>query len=225
MLKYFGDNLPDDCGNCDICLTPPKTWDGTVEAQKLLSCVYRTGQRFGAAHVIDVLRGKDTEKALRNRHERLSTFGIGEDRSVVQWRSILRQLMVQGYLRADADRYGALRLTPKSRPLLKGEEQVWLREDPAAKRVARKTARAPSYQVPPEGEPLWDALRELRTRLSREASVPPYVIFHDATLREMVRLRPSSPTELLALQGIGETKLERYGEAFLNVLREHEGYR
>ena len=225
MLEYFGDNLPDDCGNCDICLTPPKTWDGTVEAQKLLSCVYRTGQRFGAAHVIDVLRGKDTEKALRNRHERLSTFGIGEDRSVVQWRSILRQLMVQGYLRSDAEHYGALRLTPRSRPLLKGEEQVWLREDPAAKREARKTARAPSYQVPPEGEPLWDALRELRTRLAREASVPPYVIFHDATLREMVRLRPSSPTELLALQGIGETKLERYGEAFLNVLREHEGHR
>ncbi len=225
MLEYFGDNLPDDCGNCDICLTPPKTWDGTVEAQKLLSCVYRTGQRFGAAHVIDVLRGKDTEKALRNRHERLSTFGIGEDRSVVQWRSILRQLMVQGYLRSDAERYGALRLTPRSRPLLKGEEQVWLREDPATKRVAKKTARLPSYQVPPEGESLWDALRELRTRLAREASVPPYVIFHDATLREMVRLRPSSPAELLALQGIGETKLERYGEAFLNVLREHEGHR
>ena len=225
MLEYFGDNLPDDCGNCDICLTPPKTWDGTVEAQKLLSCVYRTGQRFGAAHVIDVLRGKDTEKALRNRHERLSTFGIGEDRSLVQWRSILRQLMVQGYLRSDAERYGALRLTPRSRPLLKGEEQVWLREDPAAKRVARKTARVPSYQVPPEGESLWEALRELRTRLSREASVPPYVIFHDATLREMVRLRPSSSAELLALQGIGEKKLERYGEAFLNVLREHEEHR
>ena len=225
MLKYFGDNLPDDCGNCDICLTPPRTWDGTVEAQKLLSCVYRTGQRFGAAHVIDVLRGKDTEKALRNRHDRLSTFGIGEDRSVLQWRSILRQLMVQGYLRSDAERYGALRLTPRSRPLLKGEEQVWLREDPAAKRAARKTARVPSYQVPPEGEPLWDALRELRTRLAREASVPPYVIFHDATLREMVRLRPSSSVELLTLQGIGETKLERYGEAFLNVLREHEGHR
>ena len=225
MLEYFGDNLPDDCGNCDICLTPPKTWDGTVEAQKLLSCVYRTGQRFGAAHVIDVLRGKDTEKALRNRHDHLSTFGIGEDRSVVQWRSILRQLMVQGYLRADAERYGALRLTPRSRPLLKGEEQVWLREDPAAKRVARKTARVASYEVPPEGEPLWEALRELRTRLAREAGVPPYVIFHDATLREMVRLRPSSSAELLALQGIGETKLERYGEAFLNVLREHEGHR
>ena len=222
LLEYFGDSLPDDCGNCDICLTPPTTWNGTVEAQKLLSCVYRTGQRFGAAHVIDVLRGKDTDKARRNRHERLSTFGIGEDRSAVQWRSILRQLMVQGYLRSDAERYGALRLTPRSRPLLKGEEQVRLREDTSSKRVARKVARAPSYQVPPEDEPLWESLRELRTRLSREAGVPPYVVFHDATLSEMVRLRPSSPTELLALQGVGEKKLERYGEAFLQVLREHE---
>ena len=224
LLEYFGDDLPDDCGNCDICLTPPKTWDGTVEAQKLLSCVYRTGQRFGAAHVIDVLRGRDTEKVRRNRHERLSTFGIGEDRSLAQWRSILRQVMVQGHLRSDAERYGALRLTPRSRPLLRGEERIRLREDPAAKRVARraaKTAPARSYQVPAEDEPLWEALRDLRMTLCREANVPPYVIFHDATLREMVRLRPSSPSELLAVQGVGDTKLERYGEAFLEVLRGH----
>ena len=224
MLEYFGDSLADDCGNCDICLTPPKTWDGTVEAQKLLSCVYRTGQRFGAAHVIDVLRGKDTEKVRRNRHERLSTFGIGEDRSVVQWRSILRQLMVQGRLHSDAERYGALRLTSRSWPLLKGEERIRLREDPSAKRATKtraKTARALSYQVPAEEEPLWEALRDLRMALCREAGVPPYVIFHDTTLREMVRLRPSSPSELLAVQGVGETKLERYGEAFLEVLREH----
>ena len=220
LLKYFGDSLPEDCGNCDICLTPPETWDGTLEAQKLLSCVYRTGQRFGAGHVIDVLRGKDTPKVLRHCHERLTTFGIGEDRSEVQWRSILRQLMVQGRLRSDAQSYGALRLTPKSRALLKGDERIRLRQDVAAKRVT-KTARKPSYQVPPDDEPLWDALRELRTRLSRKASVPPYVIFHDATLREMVRLRPSSPSELLALQGVGEKKLERYGEAFLEVLRDH----
>ena len=228
LLEYFGDNLPADCGNCDICLTPPTTWDGTVEAQKLLSCVYRTGQRFGAAHVIDVLRGKDTEKALRNGHERLSTFGIGEDRSVVQWRSILRQLMVQGYLRADAERYGALRLTPRSRPLLKGEEQVWLREDPTVKRAGKTRAKAAnrsSFEVAPADEPLWDALRELRMTLCREAGVPPYVIFHDATLREMIRLRPTSPQELLAVQGVGKTKLQRYGEAFLQVLRGHDGGR
>ena len=225
LLEYFGDRLADDCGNCDICLSPPKTWDGTVEAQKLLSCVYRTGQRFGAAHVIDVLLGKDTEKVRRNRHERLSTFGIGDDRSPAQWRSILRQVMVQGHLHSDAERYGALRLTSRSRPLLRGEERIRLREDPPAKRAKRavKTARAPSYEVPAVDQPLWEALRELRTRLSREAGVPPYVIFHDATLKEMVRLRPASPVELLALQGVGETKLERYGEPFLKVLHEHKG--
>ena len=221
LLEYFGDSLPDDCGNCDICLTPPKTWDGTSEAQKLLSCVYRTGQRFGAGHVIDVLRGKDTEKVQRNRHEQLSTFGIGEDRSAAQWRSILRQVMVQGHLRSDAERYGALRLTPRSRPLLRGEERIRLREDPVAKRVVTKAARAPSYQIPAEDESLWEALRELRMTLCKEAGVPPYVIFHDKTLREMVRLRPSSPQELLALQGVGEKKLERYGETFLKVLVEH----
>ena len=221
LLEYFGDSLTDNCGNCDICLTPPKTWDGTEEAQKLLSCVYRTGQRFGAGHVIDVLRGKETDKVHRNRHDQLSTFGIGEDRSVAQWRSILRQVMVQGHLYADAERYGALRLTPRSRPLLKGEERILLREDPPPKRTAAKTARAPAYQIPAEDEPLWEALRELRMKLCREAGVPPYVIFHDSTLREMVRLRPSTPQELLGLQGVGEKKLERYGEAFLSVLREH----
>ena len=226
LLEYFGDKLEKDCGNCDICLTPPQTWDGTVEAQKLLSCVYRTGQRFGAAHVIDVLRGRDTEKVRRNRHEHLSTFGIGEDRTLAQWRSILRQVMVQGHLRSDAERYGTLRLTPRSRPLLRGEERIRLREDPAAKRVPRRAAKTVpehSYQVPAEDEALWDALRELRMTLCREANVPPYVIFHDATLREMVRLRPSSPSELLAVQGVGKTKLERYGEAFLEVLRERDG--
>ena len=221
LLEYFGDSLADDCGNCDICLTPPKTWDGTEEAQKLLSCVYRTGQRFGAGHVIDVLRGKETEKVQRNGHGRLSTFGIGEDRSVAQWRSILRQVMVQGHLYADAERYGALRLTPRSRPLLKGEERIRLREDPPPKRAVPKSARAPAFQIPAEDEPLWEALRELRMTLCRAADVPPYVIFHDSTLKEMVRLRPSTPQELLALQGVGEKKLERYGEAFLSVLREH----
>ncbi len=128
--------------------------------------------------------------------------------------------MVQGHLRSDAERYGALRLTPKSRSLLKGEERIRLRQEVSSKRVA-KVARAPSYQIASEDEPLWEALRELRTTLCREAGVPPYVIFHDATLREMVRLRPSSPSELLTLQGIGDKKLERYGVAFLDVLREH----
>ena len=219
LLEYFGDRLPEDCGNCDICLSPPRTWDGTVEAQKLLSCVYRTGQYFGAAHVIDVLRGRDTDKVRQHRHQHLSTYGIGEDRSLAAWRSILRQLLVQGYLRSEVQRFGALRLTAKSRALLRGEEPVQLREDMAAQRQAR-VARASSYEPPPEHQPLWDALRECRSRLAKDAGVPAYVIFHDATLKEMVRLRPASREDLAAVHGVGEKKLDSYGAAFLEVLAE-----
>ena len=224
LLKHFGDKLSEDegCGNCDICLSPPRTWDGTVEAQKLLSCVYRTGQYFGAAHVIDVLRGKDTAKVRQHRHERLSTYGIGEDRSVTEWRSILRQLLVQGYLRSEVQRFGALRLTARSRALLRGEEQVQLREDVAAKRQA-KLARNESYAPPPEDQPLWDALRECRSRLAREAGVPAYVVFHDATLKEMVRLRPASLEDLAAVHGVGQKKLESYGSEFLELLAQPRG--
>ena len=221
LLVYFGDSLAADCGNCDICLSPPQTWDGTEEAQKLLSCVYRTGQYFGAGHVIDVLCGKDTAKVQQHRHRNLSTFGIGADRSAVQWRSILRQLLVQGYLHADAQRYGALRLTAKSRPLLKGEDRIRLRQDAAVK-PPRKAAPKPSQEVAPQDQGLWEKLRDLRRRLAEEAGVPPYVIFHDATLKEMVYLRPSSPEELLTLHGVGQTKLDRYGAAFLKALQEHE---
>ena len=219
LLEYFGDRLSEDCGNCDICLSPPRTWDGSVEAQKLLSCVYRTGQYFGAAHVIDVLRGRDTDKVRQHRHQHLSTYGIGEDRSLAEWRSILRQLLVQGYLRSEVQRFGALRLTAKSRALLRGEEQVQLREDVATQRQA-KVARASSYEPPPEHQPLWDALRECRSRLAKDAGVPAYVIFHDATLKEMVRLRPASLEDLAAVHGVGQKKLDSYGDAFLEVLAE-----
>ena len=219
LLEYFGDRLSEDCGNCDICLSPPRTWDGSVEAQKLLSCVYRTGQYFGAAHVIDVLRGRDTDKVRQHRHQHLSTYGIGEDRSLAEWRSILRQLLVQGYLRSEVQRFGALRLTAKSRALLRGEEQVQLREDVATQRQA-KVARASSYEPPPEHQPLWDALRECRSRLAKDAGVPAYVIFHDATLKEMVRLRPASLEDFAAVHGVGQKKLDSYGDAFLEVLAE-----
>ena len=219
LLQYFGDDLAEDCGNCDICLSPPETWDATVEAQKLLSCVYRTGQFFGAGHVIDVLRGKDTAKVRQHRHANLSTFGIGADRSGAQWRSIVRQLMVQGYLRAEAQRYGALSVTPKARPLLRGDERIWLREDTSAERRRTQASPKPACEVPAADQGLWEALRGLRTALAKEAGVPPYVIFHDATLKEMVRRRPGTREELLRLQGIGQTKLERYGDLFLEVLR------
>ena len=217
LLEHFGDTLAGDCGNCDICLSPPRTWDGTVEAQKLLSCVYRTGQYFGAAHVIDVLRGRDTAKVRQHRHERLSTYGIGEDRSATEWRSILRQLLVQGYLRSELHRYGALRLTGRSRALLRGEDNVQFREDVSAQRQA-KVARKKSYVPAPGEQPLWEALRECRKRLASEAGVPAYVIFHDSTLREMVRLRPQSLEELAAVHGVGQKKLDSYGATFLAVL-------
>ena len=219
LLAHFGDDAPEHCGNCDICLQPPRTWDGTVEAQKLLSSVYRTGQFFGAGHVIDVLRGKHTAKVRERRHEALSTFGIGQDLTAGQWRSILRQLVVQGYVRSDAPRYGALSLTPKAKPLLRGEARVLLREDPAPGRPARVARKAAARSVAPAEQSLWEALRELRRRLAEAAGVPPYVVFHDATLREMVRLKPASPAALLALHGVGKAKLERYGEPFLNALR------
>ena len=224
LLQYFGDDLPEDCGNCDICLDPPRTWDGTTEARKLLSCVYRTGQYFGAGHVIDVLRGKDTEKIRARRHDRLSTYGIGKDLADVQWRSVVRQLLVQGYLRADPERYGALSLTPASRPLLRGEERILLREDPSPRRPA-KVARKEDYDPGPNDRPLWEALRTCRQELAAEADVPPYVVFHDATLREMVRVKPASAEALLALHGVGEAKLERYGAAFLGVVAAHASTR
>ena len=221
LLAHFGDALAADCGNCDTCQHPPRTWDGTEAAQKLLSCVYRTGQFLGAGHVIDVLRGKDTPKVKRRRHERLSTFGIGADLSAVQWRSVLRQLLVRGYARTDAERYGALSLTAKARPLLRGEERIQLREDTAPGRPAPVPRKL--FEPPPDTPPaLWEALREERRRLAEAANVPPFVVFHDATLREMAHVRPASPEALLQLHGVGQAKLERYGAAFLAVLRRWE---
>ncbi len=224
LLGYFGESHPGECGNCDVCLNPPRTWDGTEAARKLLSCVYRTGQRFGVGHVIDVLRGAETEKVRQWRHQTVSTFGLGAELSVAQWRSVARQLVVQGYLVADPERYGALRLTAESRALLRGEVTLRLREE--AKRQRRRAgggpARGTAEVEASAGDPaLWEALRARRKALAEEQGVPPYVIFHDATLQEMARSRPQSAAELLAVSGVGAAKLERYGAAFLEVLRDH----
>jgi ATP-dependent DNA helicase RecQ len=218
LLAYFGDTLPAPCGNCDNCLQPPPTWDATEAARQLLSCVYRTGQRFGAAHVVDVLLGKVTEKVTQNRHEMLSTFGLGRARTPEQWRSVIRQCVVRGLLRADVDRFGALVLTESSRPLLRGETELWLREDPLGAPASRKPKRS-GASVDAASSPLWEALRACRKRLADEHGVPPYVIFHDATLAAMATERPVSPADLLSLPGVGQAKLARYGEAFLDVLR------
>jgi ATP-dependent DNA helicase RecQ len=221
LLAYFGDHQEQDCGNCDICLTPPVTWDGTEASRKLLSAVYRTGQRFGAAHVVDVLLGKATDKVLQHRHDGLSVFGIGKELGATTWRSVMRQLIVQGYLRADAERFGALVLAEQSRPLLRGEAAVLLRRDISAPPAPSRKTRTGRPAVPEADRELWEALRGCRQLLAAEHKVPPYVIFHDATLMQILDRRPKDEHELLEIGGVGQAKLSRYGEAFLTVIREY----
>jgi ATP-dependent DNA helicase RecQ len=221
LLGYFGEAHPGACGNCDVCLEAPRTWDGTEAARKLLSCVYRIGQRFGAGQVIDVLRGADTEKVRQHGHQRLSTFGIGAELSVAEWRSVVRQLIVQDFLYADPDRFGALRLTASSRTLLRGEVSLELREESGRGRDGRRAARRREAPVASADAGLWEALRARRRSLAESQGVPPYVIFHDATLAEMAERRPRNADDLLAISGVGVAKLERYGSVFLEVIREH----
>ena len=218
LLAYFGETLAAPCGNCDNCLSPPQTWDGTTAAQKALSCVYRTGERFGVNYAIDILTGKTDERIERNRHDTLSTFGIGAELSAVEWRSVFRQLIARGYLHIDADGFGVLKLTDRCRPLLRGEAQLELRKQ----RKFAKT-KAPSRRTTLEAvdESLFEALRTLRLDLSQQQGVPPYVIFHDKTLLEMARLQPHNLGALHTVSGVGEHKLQRYGNAFLKVILAH----
>jgi len=217
LLAYFGDAYPESCGNCDNCLKPPVTWDGTEAAQKLLSAVYRTGQRFGAAHVVDVLLGKDTDKIRQHGHDKLSVHGIGTELKGPAWRSVVRQLIVQGYLRADQQRYGALVLTEQSRPILKGQIELKLREDRKLK-TEKKKRRDTAATLASADQPLFEALRTRRKEIADRLDLPPYVIFHDATLKQMAEHRPKSDDELLSISGVGEAKLERYGSEFLEVI-------
>ncbi len=225
LLAYFGESLAEACGNCDNCLDPPQTWDATVAAQKALSCVYRTGQRFGVGHLTAVLRGQDDERVRNLGHDRLSTFGIGIEFDERQWRGIFRQLVAAGLLATDADGYGVLHLTDASREVLRGGVHVSMRHvaDRSERRAEKKTTRGErsrqSLAIAPHETPLWDALRDARARLAKEQGVPAYVIFHDATLLEMLRERPQSMSGLAGISGVGERKLSRYGEAFLDVLR------
>ena len=225
LLAYFGETLAEDCGNCDNCLTPVAVWDATEASQKAMSCVYRTGQRFGAAYLTDVLRGRDTERVRRFGHDQLPTFGVGADLDAYQWRSVFRQLVARGLLSVEIEKYGSIRLTDASWPVLRGEAEVHMRMEvrPAAARRKRK-AKAP----PPPPDPatwddaLWEALRKCRTELAQAQGVPPYVIFHDATLREMVARRPRTREDFGELTGVGETKLSRYADDFLAVIAAHE---
>ena len=223
LLRYFADDAPNQCGNCDNCQIPPETWDATEAAQKVLSCVFRTGQRFGVMHVVDVLRGKETDKVVQHQHQLLSTFGIGSDIEDLQWRSVMRQLVVRGLLRVDLDGYSALQLTDLCRPVLKGEQLLHLRKEelraPSTKKGAMKADR--KFQIASEDQALWEELRECRKQLSEEYNVPPYLIFHDATLKEILETTPTNHSELLAITGIGESKLEKYGDEFLAIVRRH----
>lgn len=223
LLAYFGEAHPGDCGHCDNCLSPPKSWDGTVAAQKALSCVYRTGQRFGAAHVIDVLRGADTQKVRQFGHESVSTYGVGTDLDAKQWRSVFRQLVAGGWLQVDVEGHGALRLTATSAEVLKGNATLMLRAEPErAPRTRRDPASRANAEavsdLPVEAQSRFEALRQWRSDMARAQNVPAYVIFHDATLRQIALAEPADLDTLAHVQGVGAAKLERYGRAVLDTL-------
>jgi ATP-dependent DNA helicase RecQ len=217
LLDYFGEaSAP--CGNCDTCLEPPQTWDATEAARKALSCIYRTGQRFGAVHLIDVLRGRDTERVRQWNHHQLGVFGVGADLDEAAWRNVFRQLVALGYARPDHQAYGALRLAESSRPVLKGEQQVEMRRVvPRRSRMSRARSASHSDIVP--AADILDRLRAWRMAQAREQSVPAYVIFHDRTLTELAARQPQDLDALAAVSGMGAKKLERYGMALLALLK------
>jgi len=220
LLAYF-DEASKPCGNCDVCLEPPQVWDGTVAAQKALSCVYRTGQRFGAVHLVDVLLGKDTDRVLQWNHHELSTFGIGKELDEKAWRAVFRQLVAQGLLAVDHAGHGSLLLTEASRAVLSGAQTVHLRQMQAGKpKAAAKRSTASAAGLDAAAERLWQRLREWRAGVAKEHGVPAYVVFHDATLAELARARPQSEIALGQVSGVGARKLERYGEALLELLRD-----
>ena len=224
LLSYFGETLEEPCGNCDTCLTPAETFDGTQAAQMALSCVYRTGQRFGAVHVVDVLTGGDTERIRHFGHDKLSTYGIGTAHSRNEWRAIMRQLVALGLLSVDIEGHGGLRLSDAARPVLRGERTIELRRDPIAARGKAKSSRKRTAVTldDPAAEALFQALRARRLALARDQGVPPYVIFHDSTLAEMAHTRPRELGQMAGITGIGAAKLERYGIDFLEVIAEHQ---
>jgi ATP-dependent DNA helicase RecQ len=213
LLDYFGE-AAQPCVNCDTCIDPPETWDATEASRKALSCVYRTGQRFGAVHLIDVLRGKATDRVTQWNHDRLGVFGIGADLDEPTWRGVFRQLVALSYARPDHDSYGALRLTEASRAVLRGERQVQMRRPAARKAKSVKTRLASGAD-----SELLAKLKTWRTAQARSQSVPPYVVFHDATLAAIAAAKPRDLDALSTIAGIGAKKLERYGPALLELLR------
>jgi ATP-dependent DNA helicase RecQ len=220
MLNYFGESYAGACNNCDNCLEPVTTWDGKVAAQMALSCVYRTGQRFGVKHLIEVLLGKMTPQIERFAHDKTSTFGIGKEFTAVQWQSIYRQLAAADLITVDISGFGSLRLTEKSRALLRGDETIALRKDPEASAKKSKSASKREKKLNITDDSLWQALKAKRLELAHEQGVPPYVIFHDSTLIEMQSIKPKTRDEFATISGVGQRKLERYGEIFIKVINE-----
>jgi ATP-dependent DNA helicase RecQ len=219
LLEYFDESSSKSCGNCDNCLSPPQKWDATKSAQMALSCVYRTEQRFGVNYIVDILSGKVDERIQKNAHDQISTFGIGQEFSTTEWRVIMRQLIAMGFLEIDMERHGALRLTEKCRPLLRGEQSLELRK--VQKEEKSRSGKKGKYAVRPQDSSLWESLRALRLSLAEDSGVPPFVIFHDSTLQEMLKKRPLSQSDMSRISGVGEQKLSRFGQKFLNEIARH----
>ncbi|HRN28888.1 MAG TPA: DNA helicase RecQ [Terrimesophilobacter sp.] len=225
LLAYFGE-ASGACGNCDTCLTPAESWDGTVPAQKLLSTIVRLrrerNQKFGAGHIIDILLGKQTTRVDQYRHDDLATFGIGGELGESEWRGVVRQLLAQGVLAVNSDGYGTLIITEQSAAVLSGDRTVRFRREPErTPRAARKKAVTPAAGLTPENVPVFEALREWRAAEAKEQGVPAYVVFHDATLRDLAEHRPTTHEQLATITGIGDAKRERYGDRVLDVLATH----
>ena len=218
LLRYFGDHLPAPCGNCDNCLSPPETWDGTLAAQQALSAVHRTGSRFGVNYLVDVLRGADDPRIRANGHDRLKVFGIGRGLEAGQWRSVFRQLVARGLVGVDVEGHGSLYLTESSRPVLRGEARLHLRRDQPQGKAGKRERGTPK---PGLVGALWDALRAKRRELAQAQGVPPFVIFHDSVLQQMVDQRPRDKSGLALLDGVGAKKLARYAADFLSVIAAH----
>jgi ATP-dependent DNA helicase RecQ len=225
LLDYFGE-ASEPCNNCDVCLTPPELWDGTVAAQKALSVVYRTGQRFGVVHLIDVLRGKVSDKVKQWGHDALPTFGVGADLDDGAWRAVFRQLVAGGMLTADLAEHGAMKLTDAARPVLRGEQTLQMRRHVARKGGSSGGSKSRSERAPTklddmtlEDQSLFEDLRQWRAATAKEQGVPAYVILHDKTLKELAEERPTTRDQLMNISGMGTAKLERYGDDLLGIIR------
>jgi ATP-dependent DNA helicase RecQ len=226
LLRYFGEEYSGHCGNCDNCISPKETWDGTIPAQKALACIYRTGERFGASHLADVLTGATTEKINKFNHNNLSTFGIGKDLEAKTWISIFRQLTAQGYILPDMEAYGALKLTESSKGVLRGETKVLLNKESITRDSKRGSSKRLAAARPADDSPegvLFRKLKEKRLQLAKSQNVPPYVIFHDKTLFEIAQVRPQNEGQLRQITGLGEAKMARYGQTILETVWENAG--